>query len=233
MASLFGELSKALTSLLGDPREDLNFKSQDKLVKELRKREEAERRRELKALGKTPRKKAPHRAKATVPMDIFFRVPKEASSDASSSFVEGSPGHRVAPRTLSRVVCVSGPHGPLSVELPDDAKPGEEVRVRIGPTAMQAVVPPGFQAGDHMAVQLASGSFVQVQIPPGVEEGETFDFAPPVSMVQVPPEAEPGDLVSFHDPFRHQICEVRVPTGQSPGAYFAVTAECPEQLFGI
>merc|ERR1712014_480051 len=99
-----------------------------------------------------------------------------------------------------KAICITGPHGPLTVPIPDGVAPGERVEVRIGSTnCLRVSVPEGSAEGEALSIQGPSGPLRAV-VPPGKKPGDTFELSPPVLMVQVPQGAVGGDKVKFLTP---------------------------------
>merc|ERR1712232_1472357 len=139
---------------------------------------------------------------STLPIELAYVVPASAK-----------PGQDV---------CVQGPHGPLMVKLPEGSKPGEPVKVRVGPAVLfQATVPSGKSPGDEMVLALPDGTQIQITIPEGKAEGDVFQFTPPVLMVQVPEGAREGTEVRFRTPTGHEQTAI-VPAGVPEKQYFEV-----------
>mmetsp|Transcript_48828 Transcript_48828/g.156160 ORF Transcript_48828/g.156160 Transcript_48828/m.156160 type:complete len:188 (+) Transcript_48828:91-654(+) len=145
---------------------------------------------------------------ATYPMDVCFDVP------------EGAMGGQQAR--------VSGPHGFLSVPVPDGVRPGDRVTVRLGPnSAYQATVPEHAAEGDTLTLEPPEGETIRFHVPPGVQPGTQFRIEPQVLMVRVPEGAEAGDWVAFAAP---GVLEgtasvervAQVPRGVLAGQYFDV-----------
>jgi len=151
----------------------------------------------------------PLRTQATLPVTLCFDAPAEGGDNVA--------GHSV---------CVSGPHGPLEITIPEGTKPGERVTYLLGPKcAYRATVPEGASEGQNMSLQLPTGESIQVLIPPGKQPGDEFNFSPPILMVQVPVGALPGNRVAFAAPDGRELTAV-VPEGMAPGRYFEV-ADAP------
>jgi len=149
--------------------------------------------------------------------------PLEFAADLPQDYVPGE------------VVRIPGPHGPLTVQPPDDAKPGETVRFRLAPDPeFRITVPPDAGEGTEVKFQREDGVSVSVPVPPGLKPGDTFEVQPPVLMVRVPEGAKPGDKLIFRrDDIQDEAsawlrCEA--PEGIGPGEYFAARIPTPAPL---
>jgi len=119
-----------------------------------------------------------------------------------------------------RAVCVNGPHGPIMVELPQDAQPGEQRSWRLGPMGEQVTVPEGAEAGSKIDVVVA-GDSIQAIVPPGKKPGDTFEVVPPAVVVMIPQGVEDGDFLEFQS-MNSETLKVPAPTGLKPGQYFSI-----------
>mmetsp|Transcript_55516 Transcript_55516/g.154699 ORF Transcript_55516/g.154699 Transcript_55516/m.154699 type:complete len:191 (+) Transcript_55516:102-674(+) len=118
-------------------------------------------------------------------------------------------------------VCVTGPHGPLMVPVPDGARPGRPCSVKLGPSAMYKVtVPEDHWPGDEVKFKGNAGEQLQAVVPKGYEPGDTFEVTPLALMVQVPEGAAVGDLLVFTSPEGVTLSSI-VPDGMGAGQYFA------------
>jgi len=148
---------------------------------------------------------APHglrHANSSLPHDLFFTVPKDCRP--------GQP------------VCVEGPHGPLTVPLPQGYQAGERCRVRFGPMALHVLtVPEGKSPGDMMKFEGADEEQLETTVPQGKMVGDVFEVSPPALMVQVPDGAKSGDQITFTAPDGTER-GVEVPKGMQPTQYFPV-----------
>jgi len=132
--------------------------------------------------------------------------------------VDLPPGSWQPGQTLHTI----GPQGPLSLNLPAHAVPGEKLRVRLAPQPeFRVEVPPDVLPGSTVRFRIESGDELRVVVPSGVEPGDTFEVTPPTMMVRVPETAQPGDIVKFSHPNNeeetYQVC---VPDGLLPCSYF-------------
>jgi len=141
-------------------------------------------------------------ANSSLPHDMFFTVPKDCRP--------GQP------------VCVQGPHGPLTVPLPQGYQPGEQCRVRFGPMALHVLtVPEGKCPGDKVNFEGADGEKLETTVPQGKMAGDVFEVSPPALMVQVPEGAKSGDQITFTAP-DGTARGAEVPKGMQPTQYFCV-----------
>jgi len=145
--------------------------------------------------------KAPRlfRAQVAPPQDLSFTVP-DYNTD--------------------HTICVAGPHGPLFIDLPEDAKPGEERQYRLGPDSLKVTVPEGAEAGGVVEIEM-DGVAIQVAIPEGKAPGDSFEAVPPAVVVLIPTGATPGDILEFPTPDGQQL-KVPMPAGLRPGQYFSL-----------
>jgi len=140
-----------------------------------------------------------HQAQVTLPQDLFFKVPEEITEDA---------------------LCIAGPHGPFFIDVPKDAKPGQESTYRLGPDSHSVVVPEGAEPGSMVNCEV-DGKTIQVTVPEGKAPGDSFEVVPPAVVVLVPAGAIPGDLLEFPAPDGRQLT-VPVPHELRPGQYFSL-----------
>jgi len=122
----------------------------------------------------------------------------------------------------------AGPHGPVSLQLPAHASPGERLCFKLAPRPEYRVeVPPDVHAGCIVRFQKENGEELRVAVPKGLDPGDTFEVSPPSVMVRVPEAAQPGDIVKFASPSHscQEAYRARVPEGVPPCAYF--TARLP------
>lgn len=141
-------------------------------------------------------------APAVPPQDLHFLVPPDVGKQHQSA------------------VCVNGPHGPIMVELPEDAVPGEQRSWRLGPVGQKVVVPEGASEGvliDHEV----EGVVRQVAVPPGVAPGESFEVVPPALVVMVPQGVQSGDFLEFPG-INGEMLKVLAPEGLKAGQYFSL-----------
>jgi hypothetical protein len=144
-------------------------------------------------------------AQTTLPQELSFVVPEDHR--------RGDP------------VCVSGPHGPLLLPVPESARSGDHLTVRLGPTASYRVpVPPGKGPGDPVSFDGDGGEQLQVSVPEGMKPGDIFEVTQPSLMVQVPLKAVEGDQLVFSAPDGRELSAL-VPPGLQPGQYFAVSLQ--------
>jgi len=157
--------------------------------------------------SKTEEEKAPEMVRvlpvqATLPQDLTFTAPQNA--------------------TVGQIICVRGPHGPLHVQLPVEAKPGQKCTVRLAaPWQHQVVVPKGAKPGSRVTFHGPKNEQLEAVVPQGKRPGETFNVSPPVVMLPVPLGALPGDHLSFVTPKGQQM-NAPIPKDVGPGQYFAV-----------
>lgn len=159
---------------------------------------------ELGVIQSRPPKSEPRvfHARSTPPVELAFVVPEDML-----------PGDSV---------CVSGPHGPLLMKVPDGSRPGQPCSVRLGPTAtFKVTVPEGRGPGDLVNFEGREGQQLQVPVPDGKVPGDVFEVTPPALMVQVPEAATPGDRLVFFHPDGRELAAV-VPIGTEAGQYIAV-----------
>jgi len=90
-------------------------------------------------------------------------------------------------------------------------------------------VPAGVKEGEAMALELPTGERMQVFVPTGKTEGDSFDISPPVIMVQVPSGATAGDVVEFED-HEGKKRTASVPQTGIRGQYFEVPLVQPDFL---
>eukprot|EP00933_Yihiella_yeosuensis_P061141 TRINITY_DN63967_c0_g1_i1.p1 TRINITY_DN63967_c0_g1~~TRINITY_DN63967_c0_g1_i1.p1 ORF type:complete len:261 (-),score=49.21 TRINITY_DN63967_c0_g1_i1:171-953(-) len=128
-------------------------------------------------------------------------------------------------------ITVEGPHGPVQVPPPPEARLGGYVTFRLAPPAQfRAKVPPGKGPGDSLLHTMKDGTRIELPIPPGVEVGETFEVGPPSAMVKVPDGVTCGTAVVFKDPsdeFSSEWLRAKVPYGLKPGDYFSARLPAP------
>jgi len=148
----------------------------------------------------------------------------EFATDVPPDYQEGQP------------LRVIGPHGPVEVQPPPDAKPGSRQRYRLAPKPeFRVTVPPGVQPGMNMTFKKNNGVQITIQVPPNVGPGEAFTVNPPALMVRVPDDAQAGDVVCFRNTVRRtgddmevtEWCRARIPNSLQPGKYFAARLPCP------
>lgn len=129
--------------------------------------------------------------------------------------------HFLVPEVLlQRSVCVSGPHGPIMVELPEDALPGEQRTWRLGPDGQQVLIPDGMTEGMTIECEL-EGRIVQAVVPAGKVPGDSFEVVPPALVVMIPQGACPGDTLEFPG-LDGEPLKVPAPEGLLPGQYFSL-----------
>lgn len=142
------------------------------------------------------------KAKAALPQDLMFTVPTNCRA--------GQP------------VCVQGPHGPLTIPLPQGYEQGEQCSYRFGPSALHRIgvsVPAGHKCGDVVKFEGPDGETLEAVVPAGKEVGDVFEVMPPVMMIQVPPGTQSGDKVAFSAPDGTERCVV-IPQGRKADQYF-------------
>jgi len=144
-------------------------------------------------------------APTALPQDLHFVVP------AKEHLIQG---------TDRRTVCVKGPHGPIMVELPEDAAPGEQRTWRLGPTGQQVAVPEGACEGSQIDCEI-EGKMMKINVPIGKLPGETFEVVPPALVVMIPQGSEPGDMLEFVG-LHGELLKVPSPDGMKPGQYFSL-----------
>lgn len=148
-------------------------------------------------------------AKTTFPQDIKFTVPEDVQAGA--------------------IVCIQGPHGPIRVQLPEDAEPGKDFSWRLGPPDQISVdVPEDVEPGTFVQFMGENGEALCAPVPKGLKPGDKFSVGPPVIMVQVPKDAVAGSEVVFMSPFGERL-GAKVPEGLSQGQYFPVSFNMPQQ----
>lgn len=140
-------------------------------------------------------------APVAFPQDLHFTVP--------TTLVEGQTS-----------VCIEGPHGPIMVKLPEDAKPGEQRTWRLGPAGKQVVVPEGLHSGSVIDCDV-EGVIIQATIPDDKAPGDFFEVLPPSLVVMIPSGSLPGDILEFPGPQGHPV-QVPAPVGLAPGQYFTL-----------
>eukprot|EP00450_Noctiluca_scintillans_P026832 CAMPEP_0194511052 /NCGR_PEP_ID=MMETSP0253-20130528/42606_1 /TAXON_ID=2966 /ORGANISM="Noctiluca scintillans" /LENGTH=206 /DNA_ID=CAMNT_0039354357 /DNA_START=9 /DNA_END=629 /DNA_ORIENTATION=- len=121
-------------------------------------------------------------------------------------------------------VPVHGPHGPLRVPVPSDAKPGEDRSFWLGPVSYQVLVPEGAEPGALVSATGPGNVQFCATVPRGKVPGDYFEMVPSALMVQVPVGAYPGDLVEFDAPDGQSVKCV-VPPGVRRGQYFAAVLD--------
>jgi len=146
-------------------------------------------------------------APTALPQDLRFVVPPK------EHLIEG-----VGPR--QRTVCVKGPHGPIMVELPEDAVPGEERTWRLGPYGQQVTVPEGVCEGSQIDCEI-DGRDMKINVPAGKSPGDTFEVVPPALVVMIPKGSQAGDLLEFTG-LNGELLKVPAPDGMKPGQYFSL-----------
>jgi len=132
-----------------------------------------------------------------------------------------------------------GPNGPMTVQLPSEAKPGGSLRFAIKAKPRYLVeVPPKAGPGWTIKFRPGEGAEVAVLVPPGHRPGDTFEVTPPALMVEVPENAQPGDLVKFNHAVRAdgntkegftECFRAAVPQGMRPKQYFVALIPAPGQ----
>lgn len=152
------------------------------------------------------------RVLAVPPQDLFFVVPPDSA-----------PG---------KSLWVQGPHGPLMVQVPEGAKPGNRVQVRLcAPFQREVFVPVGAKAGDQVTFLGEKNEPLVAVVPRGKQPGDVFHVGPPATMLRVPEGAIPGDKLHFAVPVAPKVFSERVatvPPSMVPGQYFAaLLQECP------
>jgi len=134
---------------------------------------------------------------------------------AESRYCKGPKGRQEAlttpPTTVSvevpkdfkpgQQVSVQGPHGPMEVDPPPNAEPGSKHFLRLAPPPeFRLGVPQGAKAGTELRFKRPDGVEVSVLVPEGFGPGDAFDTPPPSLMVRVPEGSGPGDAVVFRAP---------------------------------
>jgi len=145
------------------------------------------------------------RAPVAPPQDLHFVVPPLNEQQ------EG-PGRGV--------VCVHGPHGPIMVELPADAEPGQQRTWRLGPVGKQVVCPDDACEGSEIDVDI-DGTMIKAKVPAGKKPGDFFEVVPPALVVMIPQKVEDGDFLEFIG-LNGENCKVPAPIGLKPGQYFSL-----------
>lgn len=139
----------------------------------------------------------------------------------------------VTPEAPGDCVCLQGPHGPIMVPLPRDAKPGQQTKVQIGPQgdegAYEVGVPHGAGPGDPVQFKGTNGEDLHANVPEGKKPGDKFRVMVPTVMVRVPPGSQVGTEVMFQTPGDQQVRFTKVPDGLSAGHYFSVLLQSPVQ----
>jgi len=175
----------------------------------------------------------------------FARVPKGIAPGHYFPVLIAPPGHDfpvaettwplelsfVTPENPGDSVCLQGPHGPIMVPLPPDAKPGQQTKIQIGPQgdegAYEVGVPDGAAPGDAVKFKGVSGEDFHANVPEGKKPGDKFRVMLPTVMVRVPPGSRPGTEVMFQTPGDQQVRFTKIPDGLSAGHYFPVLLQAP------
>lgn len=143
-------------------------------------------------------------ARTALPQNIRFTVP--------------------ANHNLAKQLCIQGPLGPLMVDVKEDAVPGSECVMRLGPSdVFEVTVPEDAKPGDAITFNTAEGRHQQVCVPADSKPGDTFEVVPPALMVEVPQGSKPGDVVEFTADLEGGLSLQRtaiVPEGKLPGQLF-------------
>merc|ERR1712224_98772 len=101
-------------------------------------------------------------------------------------------------------LCIAGPHGPFLIEVPKDAKPGQESTYRLGPDSHSVIVPEGAEPGSVVNCEV-DGRMIQAKVPEGKAPGDSFEVVPPAVVVLIPKEATPNDILEFPSPDGRQL----------------------------
>merc|ERR1719210_3044057 len=123
-----------------------------------------------------------------------------------------------------------GPHSPIEVDAPKDAKPGMTLRYRLAPHyEFRAEVPPDVKAGEEALFIRPDGVTIAVRVPDNLKAGDIFEILPPALMVRVPEGVSPGDAVVFRHEFPGggEWLRTKVPPVLTPGKYFAARIPVP------
>lgn len=159
---------------------------------------------------------------ATAPMELTAKLPED--------YEEG------------KKIKIAGPHGPIEVFPPKEAKGGSEFTFRLVPMyEFRVEVPPGARPGLQIEVKRRDGVKVAINVPPHLKPGDIFEVFPPALIVRVPDGAKGGDVVVYRpaappgqqlDPkVAQQWLRAVVPEGAEPGNYFAARLPVPGEAF--
>lgn len=177
----------------------------------------------------------------------FVRIPKGLAAGHYFPVLIAPPGRDIpvaestwpvelsfcAPDNAEKSVCVQGPHGPIMVPLPEDAKPGQTTTIRIGPQtdegAYEVAVPEGAEPGEPVQFKGTNDEPLSTVVPEGKKPGDKFlaKVNVPTVMVRVPPGAQAGTEVMFQTPGEQQVRFTTIPDGLSAGHYFPVKLQTP------
>lgn len=114
-----------------------------------------------------------------------------------------------------------GPHGPMSVRVGKEARPGSSLAVRLGPAPeMEVEVPEDTQPGEKVWFTGPQGQQLCAEVPEGKKPGDMFEVCPATMSVRVPDGAKPGTYVQFKTP-DGRVLATKVPEGCAEGQYFS------------
>merc|ERR1740120_228614 len=132
----------------------------------------------------------------------FIRGPREDIGVEAFALWPGELEVVVPPEwKVGDKVPAQGPHGKITMELPENCQAGTTLRYRLRPEPELLIeVPAGAKPGHTLQFERPDGARIGIQIPMGKQPGEQFEVTPPALMVLVPEACRTGDAVVFPFP---------------------------------